>query len=131
VIDLVEERAWFYSGDRDAAPEERPVPPELQDAYERARDRLIEKVAEEDEQLMISYVEGRHVTVTELKKALRRTTLNGSITPSVWHACATRRALSWTQSSTTSVTGRVPPVTGTIPTASEAPRRRPQPLSAW
>ncbi len=81
VIDLVEERAWFFTGDRDALPEERPVPPEQQDAFERARDRLVEKVAEEDEQLMISYVEGRHVTVTELKKALRRATLAGAITP--------------------------------------------------
>jgi elongation factor G len=81
VIDLVEERAWYFSGERDAAPEERPVPPDCQDAFERARDRLIEKVAEEDEQLMISYVEGRRVTVTELKKALRRATLAGSITP--------------------------------------------------
>src|SRR5437762_9824227 len=59
VIDLIEERAWYFSGDRDTAAEERPVPPELTEAYTRARDRLLEKVAETDEQLMISYVEGR------------------------------------------------------------------------
>jgi elongation factor G len=81
IIDLVEERAWFFSGERDAAPEERPIPADLKDAFDRARDRLLEKVAETDEQLMISYIEGRDVTVTELKKALRRATLHGSITP--------------------------------------------------
>ncbi len=81
VIDLIEERAWYFSGERDEAPEERPIPAELEEAVARARDRLIEKVADTDEQMMISYVEGRHVTITELKKALRRATLHGSITP--------------------------------------------------
>src|SRR5688500_11744443 len=31
VIDLIEERAWHYSGERDTPPEERPIPPELQE----------------------------------------------------------------------------------------------------
>jgi elongation factor G len=81
IIDLVEPRCLVYSEDREAPPEELPVPAEMEDAFERARDRLIEKVAETDEQLMISYIEGREVTVSELKKALRRATLQGTITP--------------------------------------------------
>jgi elongation factor G len=81
VIDLVEERAWYFTGERDDPPEERPIPADHQDAFDRARDRLLEKVAETDEQLMISYIEGRQVTVRELKKALRRATLHGSVTP--------------------------------------------------
>src|SRR3954453_23348173 len=62
VIDLIEERAWSFSGERGDEAEERPVPEELQEAFTRARDRLLETVAETDEQLMISYVEGPHVT---------------------------------------------------------------------
>ncbi len=81
IIDLVEERAWHYTGEKDDAPEERPIPEEMTDAFERARDRLLEKVAETDEQLMISYIEGRRVTVSELKKALRRASLQGSVVP--------------------------------------------------
>ena len=81
VIDLVEQKAVYFSGDRDAVPEERPIPAELREAFNRARDRLLEKVAETDEQLMISYIEGHEVSVSELKKALRRATLHGSITP--------------------------------------------------
>jgi elongation factor G len=81
VIDLLEEKAWFFPGGRDDPPEERPIPAELAEAFARARDRLVEKVAETDEQLMISYIEGRHVTVSELKKALRRATLKGEIVP--------------------------------------------------
>ena len=81
VIDLVEQKAIYFTGERDDPPELRDIPPEMQEAFERARDRLLEKVGEVDEQLMISYIEGHPVTATELKKALRRSTLEGEITP--------------------------------------------------
>ncbi len=82
MLDLVEGKAFYFkSDDRDALPEARPIPPELQETFDRARDRMLEKLGETDEQLMISYVEGHTVGVPELKKALRRATLHGSITP--------------------------------------------------
>ena len=81
IIDLVEQHAIYFTGERDDAPELREIPPEMKEAYARARDRLLEKVGEVDEQLMISYIEGHEVTSTELKKALRRATLEGEITP--------------------------------------------------
>jgi elongation factor G len=81
VIDLVEQKAWEFTGERDDLPIQREIPPEMKEAFDRARDRLLEKVGEVDEQLMISYIEGHEVTVTELKKALRRSTLEGEITP--------------------------------------------------
>jgi elongation factor G len=45
------------------------------------RDELIEAVAELDDQLLISYLEGRHIPGTELDKAVRRATLANVITP--------------------------------------------------
>src|SRR3972149_360390 len=81
VIDLVEQKAVYFSGERDDAPVERPIPDDMQEAFARARDRLLEKIAEIDEQLMISYIEGHDVSGTELKKARRRATLQGAITP--------------------------------------------------
>ena len=81
IIDLIEQKALYFTGERDDPPEEREIPPEMQEAFERARDRLLEKVGECDEQLMISYIEGHEVTAPELKKALRRATLEGQITP--------------------------------------------------
>ena len=80
-IDLVEQKAIYFTGERDDPPEIREIPPEMQEAFARARDRLLEKVGEVDEQLMISYIEGHEVTPAELKKALRRSTLEGEITP--------------------------------------------------
>ncbi len=81
VIDLVEEKAWQYSGDRDDPPEEKPVPANLKEPFDRAHDRMIEMLADTDEQMMLSYVEGHKPSVMELKKALRRSTLAGEITP--------------------------------------------------
>jgi elongation factor G len=80
-IDLIEQKAVFFSGERDQEPEDRPIPADMQDAYERARERLMEKIGEIDEQMMISYVEGHEVSVPELKKAIRRATLSGEMTP--------------------------------------------------
>src|SRR5215207_4898510 len=43
-IDLIEQKAVFFTGERNDPPEERPIPPELQESFQRARDRLIEKL---------------------------------------------------------------------------------------
>jgi len=45
------------------------------------REELIEAVAELDDQLLISYVEGRHISAAELDKAVRRATLANVVTP--------------------------------------------------
>src|SRR5579871_3194235 len=58
VIELVEERAWYFSGDRNDPPQERPVPEHMAQQVAEQRAKLIEAVPEEDEQLMISFIEG-------------------------------------------------------------------------
>ena len=81
MVDLVEERAWYFSSDAGDEPVVKDVPAELAEETARCRDRLIERTAEVDDQLMISYVEGHDVSPTELKKAIRRVTLGSLATP--------------------------------------------------
>src|SRR5579883_3309903 len=57
VIDLVEERAWYFSGDRNDPPQEQPIPENMAAEVAQQRERLIERVSEEDEQLEISFIE--------------------------------------------------------------------------
>jgi elongation factor G len=76
VIDLIESKAWLFSDDIDQAPTEVPIPEEYKEAVARHREKLIEKVADSDEALMSAYVEGKAITVPELKAALRRATLS-------------------------------------------------------
>ncbi len=81
VIDLIEGKAWLFSDDRDQAPTEVPIPEELKEAVARHREKLIEKVADSDEALMSAYVEGKEITVPELKAAIRRATLSTRLVP--------------------------------------------------
>ncbi len=81
VIDLIESKAWLFSDDRDQPPSEVPIPEELKEAVARHREKLIEKVADSDEALMSAYVEGKEITVPELKAAIRRATLSTRLVP--------------------------------------------------
>ena len=79
VIDLVEQKAIFFTGERDDAPEYREIPADMQDAAQRARERLIEKIGEADEHVMEKYIEGAEISAEELKGGIRRATLAGEM----------------------------------------------------
>jgi elongation factor G len=81
VIDLIENKAWYFQSGKDEEPAVKEIPAELAEEAARQREQLIERTAEVDDQLMISYVEGHEVTPAELKKALRRATLANVATP--------------------------------------------------
>ncbi len=81
VIDLIESKAWLFSDDRDQPSTEVPVPEEYKEAVARHREKLVEKVADSDEVLMSAYVEGKEITVPELKAAIRRATLSTRLVP--------------------------------------------------
>ncbi|MDP7239782.1 MAG: elongation factor G, partial [Dehalococcoidia bacterium] len=81
IVDLVENTSWDFSDDRNQAPRQISVSEEEAEAIDLARENMIERLAEEDEQLLISYVEGRDIPVRELKAALRRATLANRIVP--------------------------------------------------
>jgi elongation factor G len=81
LVDLIEQKAVYFTGERNDPPEYREIPPDLKEAAERARERLIEKVGEADEAVMEKYIEGAEVTIEELKAGIRNATLSGAITP--------------------------------------------------
>ena len=81
VIDLVAERAWVFSEDPSVAPIERDIPPEYEEASNRYREQIKERLAESDDQLMVKYLEGGTISVSELKEALRRATIANSVVP--------------------------------------------------
>ncbi|MCK4274147.1 MAG: elongation factor G, partial [Dehalococcoidales bacterium] len=81
VIDLVGNKAWRFMNDPDSGPEEIPVPDSEQGRIAEHRQALIAKLAEHDDIMMISYIEGDEVTPDELKQALRRATLKNKGVP--------------------------------------------------
>ncbi|HWQ29218.1 MAG TPA: elongation factor G, partial [Dehalococcoidia bacterium] len=128
VVDLVEQKAWYFSDDRDVPPEERPVPAELVDEVAKRREELIEQLAEADEQTMISYVEGHEISPRELKLALRRATLANTVTPVLCGAALRNKGIQPLLDAVVDYLPApvdVPAVRGTDPRTGESVERRP------
>ena len=81
VIDLVDNRAWLFSDDVNAPRVESPIPEEEREGVTRHRQALIEKLAENDDQLMLLYVEGGEIQSGQIKAAIRRLTSANRIVP--------------------------------------------------
>ena len=81
VVDLVQMLALRFRGERGEDITVEEIPAELQAAARAAHDALVECVAEHDDQLMVSFLEGHEIHVVELQKAIRRATISNAITP--------------------------------------------------
>ena len=84
IIDLVEMNATFYKeGDDGSNAEVKEIPEEYKAQAEEYREKLIEAVAELDEELMEKYFAGEEITTEELKAGIRKATLSVEFYPVV------------------------------------------------
>ncbi|MED3661701.1 elongation factor G [Ureibacillus terrenus] len=81
IIDLVEMKATFYKNDLGTEIEQGEIPEEYKAQAEEYREKLIEAVAELDEELMEKYFSGEEITVEELKAAIRKATISVEFFP--------------------------------------------------
>ena len=81
VVDLLEEKALIFSDSGETAPQEGPVPAEMQEDTRNYRARLVEKIAETDDVLMGKYLDEEGISIDELRQALRRATIRNDIVP--------------------------------------------------
>ncbi len=85
VVDLLEMRALTWRGEtqkgEDYAIEE--IPADLVDQANEYRDKLLETLAETDDDIMVRYLDGDTFDVKELKAAIRRATIAGKLNPVV------------------------------------------------
>ncbi|MCC3358879.1 elongation factor G [Bacillus sp. REN16] len=81
IIDLVEMTATFYGNDLGTEIEEGEIPEEYLDQANEYREKLVEAVAELDEDLMERYLGGEEISNEELKKAIRTATLKVEFYP--------------------------------------------------
>ncbi len=75
IIDLVEMKAYHYDNDLGTEIHEIEIPEDLKDKAEELHGELIEAVADFDEEIMMSYLEGEEIPVEQLKAAIRKATL--------------------------------------------------------
>ena len=84
VVDLVEMQGIFWKDETLGAEYEiGEIPDELVEEAIDRREKMVERVAEEDEILFEQYVEGHEIGVEELRSAIRRATIAMKITPAL------------------------------------------------
>ncbi|MGE3856076.1 MAG: elongation factor G [Dehalococcoidia bacterium] len=137
VVDLIKMKAVYFEGERGLNVVEKDIPAEFAEAAQAGRETMIERVAENDDQLMVSFLEGHEIDNTELVKAIRRATIAGTINPVL---CGTALKDKGVQRLLDAVISYlpspldVPPVTAQLPTDAEVTFERPpddnEPLTA-
>jgi elongation factor G len=81
VVDLFEQKAHIYTDDLGTTSEQTDIPADMVAEAKAQRDRLMEQIAETDEELTLKYLEGEEIAVADLKAALRRATIAGKLVP--------------------------------------------------
>ena len=81
IIDLVEMKAEIYKDELGKEFDITDIPADMADIAEEWREKLVESVAETDEELMMKFLEGEELTVEEIKTAIRKETIAGRMVP--------------------------------------------------
>ena len=81
LIDLVENKAYYYKNDLGTDIEVTDVPADLKAEADKYRTALIETAAEQDDELLEKYFSGEELTIDEIKKGIRIGTINMKIFP--------------------------------------------------
>ncbi len=81
IIDLIQNKAIYYLDETSQKTEERPIPDDMKEIVAQQRAKMIEAIAECDEELTMKYLEGEELSVDDIMNGLRQATLNVNITP--------------------------------------------------
>jgi len=81
VIDLIEKKAYHFEGSFGENVVEFPIPEDMKGKVEEYRNIMIEKASECDDEAMEKYIEGKELTIEEIKRAIRKGTVSNSIYP--------------------------------------------------
>ncbi|MEE0451970.1 elongation factor G [Peptacetobacter sp.] len=81
IVDLLNMDAIIYKDDKGVEMEETEIPEDMKEMAQEWREKMVEAVAETDEELMMKYLEGEEITVEELKAAIRKATIACEMNP--------------------------------------------------
>jgi elongation factor G len=81
IIALLENKAYMFEGEKGNVIKEIPIPDNMKDEVKARRHELLEKIVEQDDALMSSYLEGKEPSLADLKRVLRKATLAVKIIP--------------------------------------------------
>ncbi len=81
IVDLIKMRAFIHKDDLGKEVEETDIPADMIDLATEYREKMVESVAEQDEELMMKYLEGEELSIEEIKLGLRKGTIANKIVP--------------------------------------------------
>ncbi len=81
VVDLLTRKAYFYDPEEKLTLTEGEIPEDMKDKVEEYRNILVEKIVEHDDKLLEDFLEGRDISVKELKRILRKAVIEGKLFP--------------------------------------------------
>ena len=81
IVDLIKMRAFIHKDDLGKEIEETDIPEDMKADAEKWRQNMIEAACEQDEELMMKYLDGEEPTEEEIKKGLRIGTINNAVVP--------------------------------------------------
>jgi len=81
VVDLLKMKAYYFEGQMGEKVIENEIPAELLEEAKKYRAELVEKIVENDDILMHAYLEGKEISLEDLKKTLRKAVIENKIFP--------------------------------------------------
>lgn len=135
IVDLVRMKAKIYNNDLGTDIEEVDIPEDVRELAEEYRTKLIESVAETDDTLTEKYLEGEELSEEEIKAALRKGTIEGSIVPLLCGSAFKNKGVQLLLDAVVDYLPApidVPPIQGTLPDGNAVQRHADdqQPMSA-
>ncbi|WP_088239611.1 elongation factor G [Calothrix rhizosoleniae] len=135
IVDLVNMVAYMYTNDQGTDIQQTDIPAEMQAQVKEYRSKLVEAVAETDDDLMVKYFEGEELTEKEISKALRQGVLAGTIVPVLCGSAFKNKGVQLLLDAVVNylpAPTEVPPIQGTLPNGETVERHADDdgPLSA-
>ena len=128
IIDLLEMKAITFEGDFGQILKTGEIPQNLSAKAKEWREKLVEKVAGEDEVLLEKYLAGQEITIEELRKTLRKATINYTLVPVLCGSALKNKGVQPMLDAVILYLPSpvdLPPVKGTDPKTGETIERRP------
>ncbi len=125
IIDLVENKAYIYKDDLGKDIEQTEVPSEMVDLVSDWRSKLMESIAETEEELLEAFLENGELTVEQLKSGIRGGVLKHGLVPMLCGSAFKNKGVQLLLDAVVNYLPApvdVPPIQGLLPNGKEAAR---------
>ena len=128
VVDLITRRAYFFEGDKGDTVNEQDIPEDMVEYAEKWRRDMVEKVSELDDGLMELFLEGKELTIDQIRMGLRKGVIERKCYPVLCGAALRNIGIQLLLDTVVDLLPsptEKPPVTGTDPADKDVPLSRP------